>query len=664
MNRLERTRESAVENQHMHDPEHVTITDVMTKDQLMDISRAFRLGGQASAGIFVFGDACITLVDEFYGEAAPEHPVEILEVAEVVHNTAEPYRMIAPNGAPVYGQPIWLHYEGKSYLKGCFAGIPTKVVYEDPAAVLDVAKLVADTISDRVSAGYISQIERHRGDLLEQMLKQNNDPLADVINRMSAGLLLINRDMNIIWHNTVAARDTGNESLVGKKCFKYIHRHDKICDDCLVKQTFESGRAQSGSISAVLRGEAAYLNIVTTPVFDDKGNITQVLEVVHNITDVRRSQHELAHYKRLVNSSDDFMAIMDQDKKIIAVNRKIIDELGYSESEIIGQYGKFIIADNDCYKAQAMSDVLSEVGMAIDSLHFQRRDGSTIPVQLFASYDNKNDVFEVIARDMSERLAMEQQIKDRSAELQEQNKRVTAAIEERDRFFRSVSHELRTPLTSVIGFAELLLEDTDEPLSDRQKAQLNRVVGNSHKLLGMVNDLLDLSKLEAGRIQIEPADVDLREFLEQVANNMMPLANNKKLTIDVRVDIDQPVVTTDEQKLGQVIVNLLSNAIKFTQSGGVTVSASGNENEVFISVADTGVGISEDEIEDIFKEFYQNRKQGAGKLGTGLGLSIARKLTTALGGRLEVNSRLGEGSTFTMSLPVRFTDEDAEPIAI
>jgi signal transduction histidine kinase len=247
---------------------------------------------------------------------------------------------------------------------------------------------------------------------------------------------------------------------------------------------------------------------------------------------------------------------------------------------------------------------------------------------------------------------MEEELRKRSEELQEQNERVLAAIDERNHFYRSVSHELRTPLTSIIGFAELLLEDSDEPLTQRQELKLKRVISNSHKLLGMVNDLLDLSRVEAGRMDVRWDTIKLDEFLRQIVNNLSPLAVGKMLKLNVDVPPDMPPLTTDEQKLGQIVVNLVSNAIKFTPEGRVDVSARLIGNAMQVDVRDTGTGIAADEIGHVFKEFYRGRKQGPGEYGSGLGLAIAKRLTSVLGGTLTVESELEKGSVFTLTLPV------------
>jgi signal transduction histidine kinase len=239
-------------------------------------------------------------------------------------------------------------------------------------------------------------------------------------------------------------------------------------------------------------------------------------------------------------------------------------------------------------------------------------------------------------------------------------------MEERNRFFRYVSHEFRTPLTSVIGFTEYLIEDEDEPLTQNQKHQLLKVHSSAHRLLGMVDDLLDISKVEAGRMEVQKNEIDLDDMIEQIVDSERPLAAEKALDINIGVSDDLPDLVTDEQKLSQIILNLLSNAIKYTQEGTITINAFSGNDAVKISIRDTGIGIAEDELANIFKEFYRVQG-GTVQRGTGLGLTIVKKFTELLGGSVTVESKLYAGSTFTVTLPVtleshRKHEKAADPV--
>lgn len=373
--------------------------------------------------------------------------------------------------------------------------------------------------------------------------------------------------------------------------------------------------------------------------------------------DTGPAESQVARYKRFVDMSDDFMMVCDDRGAVVAANHKVISELGYAREDMIGRNSATLYPEPEAEKARAAAHRARATGMTIESIHLLRSDGSLVPTQVFVAFDTDRRLYELVFRDLSKRLRMEKEIRERSEELQAQYEKTRAAMEERDRFFRSVSHELRTPLTSVIGFAELVLEDTADPLNDEQRLALERIAGNAHKLLALVNDLLDLSKLEAHGMHLDLTRVRLDELLEQIAHNMMPLVTDKSISLSVEVSPDVPVMTTDEQKLGQIMVNLVANAIKFTRQGSISMIATRNGGTVSIAVKDTGVGIPSEEIDELFKEFRQGTRNGRGQRGTGLGLSIARRLALFLGGNITVESEVDVGSTFTVELPIVAREE-------
>ena len=267
--------------------------------------------------------------------------------------------------------------------------------------------------------------------------------------------------------------------------------------------------------------------------------------------------------------------------------------------------------------------------------------------QILALIENRSLTLEL--KSFNENL--EKLVAQRTEELELQNKTILAMAEERNRFYRHVSHEVRTPLTSVIGFAEILMEDTDEPLNQWQKTQLKKVVDGAYRLLNMINDLLDISRIESERMEVRYSSIKLDVVTRQIADNMKPLAQSKALDIKMNVATNLPIIITDEQKLTQIIVNLMSNAIKYTHSGAISIGAVVSSELVSICVEDTGIGIPEGELDNIFKEFYRIHN-GPVQQGSGLGLAIVKKLVDLIGGQITIQSKQGVGSTFTVTIPV------------
>ena len=227
------------------------------------------------------------------------------------------------------------------------------------------------------------------------------------------------------------------------------------------------------------------------------------------------------------------------------------------------------------------------------------------------------------------------------------------ASRHKSEFLASMSHELRTPLNAVIGFSEVLLDRLFGELNEKQEEYLEDIRDSGRHLLELLNEILDLSKVEAGRMELEIGDASLCEALEHGVAMVRERASRQGLSLDVVVDPDVDVVVADPLRLKQVILNLLTNAVKFTPSGGrVEARAQRVGAEVQVSVEDTGIGIAEDQLERIFESFQQGPRSVSGAAeGTGLGLTLSKRIVELHGGRLWVESRLGHGSTFTFALP-------------
>jgi signal transduction histidine kinase len=217
-----------------------------------------------------------------------------------------------------------------------------------------------------------------------------------------------------------------------------------------------------------------------------------------------------------------------------------------------------------------------------------------------------------------------------------------------------MSHELRTPLNAIIGFAEVLSERMFGDLNDKQAEYVHDIVDSGRHLLSLINDILDLSKVEAGRMELELSDVDLPELVENALTLVRERAAHRGIAVHRMLDARVGVVRADERKLKQVLLNLLSNATKFTAEGGrIDVRAVLTGDDVELSVRDTGIGIAREEHEAVFEEFRQVGTGVVKQEGTGLGLALCRKFVELHGGRIWVESELGRGSTFRFTLPLR-----------
>jgi len=271
----------------------------------------------------------------------------------------------------------------------------------------------------------------------------------------------------------------------------------------------------------------------------------------------------------------------------------------------------------------------------------------------------KARLYEQVKRHSEE---LEERVREATGELAEQNellRRQALQLEHasamKSQFLANVSHELRTPLHAIVGYTSVLLEGMAGPLTEPQKEKLKRVDSNANHLLSIINDLLDLTRIESGKMPVRIEEFPVSEVFEEVRTEAESLIEASELEVAFEAPADMPRLVTDRQKVKQILLNLLSNALKFTPQGAVRIGAThdAEDDRVAISVSDTGVGISPRNQQTIFEAFGQSESFFSSQSGTGLGLSICRRLARILGGDITLESEPGAGSTFTLTLPRR-----------
>ncbi|MFC2048684.1 ATP-binding protein [Elusimicrobiota bacterium] len=279
-----------------------------------------------------------------------------------------------------------------------------------------------------------------------------------------------------------------------------------------------------------------------------------------------------------------------------------------------------------------------------DELEELAKEFNMMGEELKKSYDSMGEKIRIATKDLE--LAYE--------EIGKKNEGLEEADRIKSEFLASMSHELRTPINAIIGFTSLMEEGIYGNITEKQKETLKKIMRNTHHLLNLINDILDLSKIEAGRMELHPEKFKLSGLINEIIIEVSSLAHEKNL--EIKNDLDDKIkMEQDFTRLKQVIMNLISNAIKFTNEGYVQIKTyKDKDNNIAIDVSDTGIGIKEEQLDHIFDEFVQadgsiTREFG----GTGLGLSISKKLADMMGGKMEVNSVWEEGSTFRLLLPIK-----------
>ena len=369
-------------------------------------------------------------------------------------------------------------------------------------------------------------------------------------------------------------------------------------------------------------------------------------------------------FRELLEAAPDAIIEVDSQGRIALLNQAAERSFGYERQELLGQPVETLVpeamrAGHVQHRARYWDHpVTRPMGAALD-LRARRKDGTSFPVEISLSPVKSEDGFRVTAviRDISERRLAEDRFREMqdayTRELEARNREVERANRLKSEFLASMSHELRTPLHTIIGFTELLSEELQGPVNAKQRRFLDHIHKDSLHLLALINDILDISKIESGRVQLRRSSFDVGTALEDTLGSLRQQAAAK--AIQVEIELEQlPAIFADHLRFKQILFNLLSNALKFTPEGGhVQVHAAVRDGCLETSVQDTGIGIPQDQQEAVFDKFYQVGSTTKGvREGTGLGLAITKALVEEHGGRIWVESEPGRGSCFTFTIPL------------
>ncbi|WP_374673675.1 PAS domain-containing sensor histidine kinase [Ideonella sp.] len=385
-----------------------------------------------------------------------------------------------------------------------------------------------------------------------------------------------------------------------------------------------------------------------------RGTVVTLADVTHLRT--RRDARLLgARYRELFDSMPDAILVVNEIGRVALFNRQAEVMFGYASADVVGAPLEMLMpprfrAGHGRHREHYMAHPHTRpMGQGLE-LYGQRQNGEEFPVEISLS-PLRTDVgfFGLSAiRDISERRRVERALEEKNMELER-------ASRAKDRFLATMSHELRTPLNAIIGFTGILLMRLPGPLTPDQEKQLGLVQSSGKHLLSLINDLLDLAKIDSGSVDMRLVPVDARLLVEEVGTTLRPAATTRGLALELRLPPEPLWVCADRRALQQILINLTNNAIKFTEQGGVTVSvelAPDDPARVVFGVSDTGVGMTPDEVGQLFHAFTQvgHPSRRPSIEGTGLGLYLCKKLAELHGSRIEVRSVPGQGSRFWMSL--------------
>ena len=425
-------------------------------------------------------------------------------------------------------------------------------------------------------------------------------------------------------------------------------------------------------------GERVWIDWTNKVVPDEQGKIKEILSIGSDITERRQAeeqvyrlndelrQHTDTLEQRVVERTAELAAMNEEQRTIfesagtgivllrnrviVRCNRKLEEIAGYDPGELIGQSTRIWYPDETAYltDGEAVYSQMARGETFRKEQQMARKDGTLYWVRLSLRAFDPKDPFKGavgIIEDISDE-------REAAEALRKALKAAQAADRVKSAFLATMSHELRTPLNSIIGFTGIMLQGLTGPLNPEQHKQMTMVQSSSRHLLALINDVLDISKIEAGQLDLAQDSFALKLSLEKTVKLISPLAGQKGIDLQMDIAEDIGMITTDQRRLEQVLLNLLSNAVKFTEKGVVRLVCRVENDQYLLSLTDTGVGMEPEELAKIFQPFHQidsglTRKHE----GTGLGLAICKKIVDLMNGTIDVESQWGQGSVFTVRLP-------------
>ncbi len=505
----------------------------------------------------------------------------------------------------------------------------------------------------------------------DEQLRESEERFRLLVNGVQDyAILMLDPVGNITSWNQAAERIKGYKSneIVGRH-FSVFYPPEDIQNgkpERELHNAITEGRYEEEGWRVRKDGSRFWASVVITSLADETGKLRGFSKVTRDVTERKRAKEllqesEQRHRKLFDNNPHPTWVYDRQTLQFLAVNAAAVRKYGYSSNEFLAMTIKEIRPLEDVPALLKSVDTVSDRSETVGIWRHRQKGGTLIDVEI-TSYGLNfagRDAAVVVAVDVTQRKRDEadkrkfmDSLTAANQELELRNREVERATKLKSKFLASMSHELRTPLNAIVGFSDLLAEETAGELNDKQKRFVNHIKQGSAHLLQLINDILDLSKIEAGQLELRCEDFQVKDALPEVLSTIRPLAMAKNIQVQTRLENDQPVYA-DRVRFKQILYNLLSNAVKFTpKDGQITIDCAEAGDFVSLSVTDTGIGIRAEDQAVVFEEFRQvEGNADAAKEGTGLGLAITKRLVEQQGGKISLASTPAKGSRFTFTLP-------------
>ena len=569
-------------------------------------------------------------------------------------------------------------------------GVPGEAM----VATLASAAMLAGPVLARMFA-----VEEYRR--AADRLDTQRDLLTAIINSLPDPIVITDAANDIVVHNRRA------EHLLTIKETDSEGRRRAVEINNLLFTSFLSKSVMAGGVQGGARelnlvdpdeGTDLLFEVLARPLSPDISREGSFVSVLRDVTDLRRAAGELERQIQRVRLAEidatrerdrldlilenvaDPILVTDDQSNIILMNRQA-EELFQAGAGKASRSRLTAVRGNDTRFTTFIADfTISPAPARREQMALTHPDsGIVFPVEVVSGkiFNPRGEPLAIVSviHDLTKQVEnerlydelkmsssqLQQRITDATADLAEQNQRLqwqSRELEKANRlkseFLASMSHELRTPINALIGYTSLMIDRIYGDITPKQEEGLRRIQASAQHLLALINDILDLAKIEAGKMPLHLEDVPVASIVAEITQQIEPLVKKKALEFITEIPSSSPVMHTDRTKVKQILLNLLSNAVKFTHSGRITLRVVPTDARVRLDIIDTGIGIRPQDLHAIWEDFRQVDQSRTREFGgTGLGLSITRKLVEALGGEIAVESEYGTGSTFSVTLPVR-----------